>query len=327
VRFNSTVTHIARDDDGWSIAVGDEVLRARQVVVATGYDAKPSVPDWPGREEFTGVFMHAAEYRDATPFVGGDVLVVGAGSTASDVATDLVRGGAARVHVSIRTAPNIFPRKFFGTHSQYGALMGEPMPVLADRIGFVVQRLLYGDLQQYGLARPSEGMHVHFRNTGHGPLVDDGFVELVKRGLIEVVPAVAGFDGAEVRLVDGHSIRPRSVLAATGYVRQLEPLVGHLGLLAADGCPAVSGPRTDERAPGLYFVGFVRKMSGQLRPMRAEARQIARAASAALKREHKARRGFGGWRSSGSRLRQSREPSLMAAASTRAPGDADEAAG
>jgi thioredoxin reductase len=289
VRFDSPVTRIDRagDGGGWSVLLADETLSARHVVVATGYDAKPLFPDWPGMYDFAGRFLHAAYYRNSEPFVGEDVLVVGAGNTASDVATDLAEGGAGRVRVSIRTPPNIFPRRFFGSHAQYGAILGEPLPDLGDRIGFLVQRRIYGDLTQYGLPRPQEGMHAHFRRSGHGPMVDEGFVRMVKQGGIEVVPAVKGFDGRDVRLVDGSRIRPSCVVAATGYVRDLEPLVGRLGVLAENGCPIVHGAATAKDAPGLYFIGFVRKMSGQLLPMRGETKQIGQSVSAALKRERR----------------------------------------
>jgi putative flavoprotein involved in K+ transport len=276
VRFNCTVSRIERTHGAWSVALDDGVLYAPNVIVATGYDAEPALPDWPGLGEYTGAITHGAEYRDSAPFAGRDVLVVGAGNTASDVATDLAEGPARRVRISIRTPPNIFPRQFFGLHSQYGAILGEPLPRIGDRIGFLVQRLFYGDLSPYGLPRPQEGMHTHFRRVGHGPMVDEGFVELVKQQAIEVLPAVAGFDGTHVVLVNGHRIRPDSVIAATGYRRALEKLVGHLGVLAPNGCPLINGPDTAGHAPGLYFIGFVRKMSGQLRPMRAEAREIAR---------------------------------------------------
>jgi putative flavoprotein involved in K+ transport len=277
IRFNCAVTRLELADCSWSVHLHDEVLDAQQVVVATGYDAEPAVPDWRGLGGFTGAFMHAASYRNSTPFAGQDVLVIGAGNTASDVTTDLALGAASRVRVSIRTPPNIFPRRFFGMHAQYGAILGEPMPRIGDRIGFVVQRLLYGDLSRYGLPRPEEGMHTHFRRVGHGPMVDEGFVDLVKQGRIEVVAAVAGFHDDEVLLADGGRIHPDSVIAATGYRRGLQELVGHLGVLTPPGSPVVGGASTARQAPGLYFIGFVRKMSGQLWPMRGEATQIARA--------------------------------------------------
>ncbi len=287
IRFNTSVTRIDRADHGWSVILDDEVLHARRVIIATGYDAKPFCPDWPGVEEYAGRFLHAAYYRDSSSFLGRDVLVVGAGNTASDIATDLAQTGAVRVRISIRTPPNIFPRKFFGMHAQHGAILGEPLPDISDRIGFLMQRLLYGDLTQYGLPRPRDGMHLHFRHSGHGPMVDEGFVEQVKACKIQVVPALSSFEGPTVRLLDGSRILPDTVIAATGYVRDLEKLVGHLGVLAPNGCPAACGATTAEHADGLYFIGFVRKMSGQLLPMRNEAKHVASVVSASVKGERR----------------------------------------
>lgn len=64
---------------------------------------------------------------------------------------------------------------------------------------------------------------------------------LLKAGQIEIVAAVEGFDGPSVLLADGTRIQPEAVIAATGYRRGLEPLVGHLGVLGEDGIPLVSG--------------------------------------------------------------------------------------
>jgi putative flavoprotein involved in K+ transport len=67
------------------------------------------------------------------------------------------------------------------------------------------------------------------------------------------------------------------VIAATGYHRNLEPLVGHLGVLTADGHPAAHGAETHPQARGLHFIGFSEPLSGNLREIRFDARKIARA--------------------------------------------------
>ena len=69
-------------------------LVARYAVVATGYDALPSVPEWPGREDFAGELIHAAEFRAAAPYGGRDVLIVGAGNSGIDIAGHLLDAGA-----------------------------------------------------------------------------------------------------------------------------------------------------------------------------------------------------------------------------------------
>jgi hypothetical protein len=67
------------------------------------------------------------------------------------------------------------------------------------------------------------------------------------------------------------------VIAATGYHRALEPLVGHLGVLDERGRPVVHGGRTPREAPGLYFTGFTNPISGMFREMALDARRIAKA--------------------------------------------------
>jgi putative flavoprotein involved in K+ transport len=72
-------------------------LTASQVVVATGHNHTPYVPDWLARGGFDGELIHAGAYRNGRPYAGRDVLVIGAGSTGAEIAVDLVEHGAGRV--------------------------------------------------------------------------------------------------------------------------------------------------------------------------------------------------------------------------------------
>jgi putative flavoprotein involved in K+ transport len=80
-----------------------------------------------------------------------------------------------------------------------------------------------------------------------------------------------------VCLADGSRRRADVVIAATGYRRGLEPLVGHLGVLGTDGRPRVRGAETDRAAPGLWFTGFTNPISGMFRELGIDAKRIARA--------------------------------------------------
>ncbi|GAA2969634.1 hypothetical protein GCM10020227_42740 [Streptomyces flavovirens] len=89
------------------------------------------------------------------------------------------------------------------------------------------------------------------------------------------VAAVESFDGDAVVLADGTRVTPDAVIAATGYERSLEGLVGHLGVLDDRGRPVVHGARAPKQAPGLYFTGFTNPISGMLREIARDARKIA----------------------------------------------------
>ncbi len=249
------------------------------MVVATGFDHDPNLPDWPGREGFTGELIHSSAYCNPEPYRDRDVLVVGPGTTGSEVASYLVKGGAGRVRVACRTPPNLTARKILGSSINISGIVLNHLPVrVGDQLAWLSQRIIYGDLDQYGLPRSPRGLATTMRYGQQAPAYAEAFVPLLKAGQIEIVAAVEGFDGPGVLLADGTRIEPEAVIAATGYRRGLEPLVGHLGVLGEDGIPLVSGGKQHPSAPGLFFTGYRPDLSGHLRPMRHEARAIAKAA-------------------------------------------------
>ncbi|MEU7065337.1 NAD(P)/FAD-dependent oxidoreductase [Streptomyces sp. NPDC046161] len=264
--------------DGWTLhASGGRVLAARAVVVATGFNHTPALPDWPGRDEFEGRLLHAAEYRNPAPYAGRDVLVVGVGNTGAEIAADLAGGGAARVRLAVRTAPHIVRRSTAGWPAQRTGILVRRLPVrLVDRLGALVAKASVPDLSAYGLPRPATGLYSRVKE-GAIPVQDVGLIDAVRRGAVEPVAAVAAFDGDAVVLADGSRITPEVVIAATGYRRALEGLVGHLGVLDGRGRPLAHGARTPAQAPGLYFTGFTNPISGMLRELALDAEKIAKA--------------------------------------------------
>jgi putative flavoprotein involved in K+ transport len=278
VRFGTEVQHLASANGGWQVRTDRDELDARFVVVATGFDHDPDLPAWPGRDGFTGELIHSSAYRNPEPYRGRDVLVVGPGTTGSEVAAYLAKGGAGRVRVACRTPPNLITRKILGASINISGIVLNHLPVgVGDQLSWMSQRIIFGNLERYGLPRSPRGLATTMRYGQQAPAYAEGFVPLLKAGQIEIVAAVEGFDGPSVLLADGTRIEPEAVIAATGYRRGLEPLVGHLGVLGEDGIPLVSGGNQHPSAPGLFFNGYRPDLSGHLRPMRAEARAIARA--------------------------------------------------
>jgi putative flavoprotein involved in K+ transport len=276
--FETPVDRIDRDGDEWVLRSAQGDRRARYVVVATGHNHTPALPDWPGAETFSGELLHASRYRNATPYVGKDVVVVGSGNTGAEIAIDLVEAGAARVRVSIRTPPHIVVRDQNGVPNQLLGVVFRYLPSrLFDPVALRMRRMLFGDLAPYGLPEPKDGLYERIRRDDAIPLLDIGFVDLVKAGRIEVVAAVTEFDGDKVMLADGSAITPDAVVAATGYQHGLEPLVGHLGVPDTDGRPMVHGARFHPAAPDLWFTGYTNPMSGMFRELGIDARKIARA--------------------------------------------------
>lgn len=279
VRFEHELERVDRADGGWLLTTSEGPIESENVVIALGLDHDPDVPDWPGREGFAGELIHASEYRNPKPFEGREVLIVGPGNTGSEIAHDLVQGGAKLpLRASMRTPPNIVNREQLGLPIMHVlALTSEWMPNrIFDSNVRSFQRLMFGNLSRYGIARSPYGAKQNVEERGVAPLVDDGFVEDLKRGEIEIVPETERLDGPEVVLADGARLRPDAIIACTGYRRGLEPLVGHLDVIGHLGMPQTLEGREDARHPGLYFIGYAPRVAGTLRMFKHEARRIAR---------------------------------------------------
>ena len=276
VRCKTSVERIDRDGDGWLLRTSTGDIAARNVIVATGYAHTPVIPAWPGREAFSGQLLHSAQYRNPVPFRGADMLVVGSGCSAMEIAYELATGGAARVRLAVRTSPNILLRSAVGP--VIGRLAIKLGTTRADKIMRAAQRLTVGDLSPYGLPVPEEGMASRLARLGVAPaIIDKSTVQAIKDRRIEVVAGVERLDGEGVELADGSRVEPDAVIAATGYRTGLEPMVGHLGLLDERGKPRA---RSGEAAPGLRFIGYIPR-PGQIGRMGAEAAATADAIAAA----------------------------------------------
>ena len=241
-----------------------------------GDEPDPHVPDWPGRETFPGPFSHSVAYREPSPYRGLRVLVVGAGNSATEIADELTRV-AAEVRLSVRTPPNIVRRDTLGVPSQ---LIGVALRGAARG----------GDQPALGPAPPSDGP----RPDGVRPArtARDGIHPIPAlqdradpgprvRGLGPRAPDRRGPGGRGDRRPGRsagrrHGAPARRVIAATGYRPGLDRLVGDLSVLDPSGFPLAHGARTVPGAPDLYFVGLTVELSGLLREIGREAKQVAR---------------------------------------------------
>ncbi|NGO77613.1 NAD(P)/FAD-dependent oxidoreductase [Streptomyces sp. YC504] len=272
----------APDGDNWLLhGTGGRQLTGQAVVVCTGYNHTPHLPDWPGLSSYEGELRHASEYRNPKPYAGKDVLVVGVGNTGAEIAVDLVEGGASRVRLAVRTAPHIVRRSTAGWPAQRTGILVRRLPVgLVDRLAAPIAKLSVPDLSAHGLPRPDTGLYSRVQE-GAIPVQDVGLIDAVRAGKVEPVAAVEGFEAGKVLLADGTRIQPDAIIAATGYRRGLEPLVGHLGVLNEHGLPVTHGPKSPTAASGIYFCGYSNPISGNLREIALDSLKTAKAIAAA----------------------------------------------
>jgi cation diffusion facilitator CzcD-associated flavoprotein CzcO len=285
IRFGVQVNRLepggrdGQDRPHWTVTTTSYgVLAASHVVVATGLLQIPYLPDWPGRDRYAGTLMAAADYRDPTAFQGRDVLVAGAGSSGMEIAAGLAAAGARRIHLAVRTPPNILLRSIAGLPGDPAAMILLHLPPrTADRQIARIRRGTVRDLSAYGLPMPEEGPFQRLARTGDAPaVVDRAVLRSIRSGRVRVVAGVSALDSTGACLSDRSHVAVDAIIAATGYRTGLAPLVGHLGVLDDRGRPGHLGG--EEATPGLHFAGF-RPQPGQLGSFGREARRIATAVS------------------------------------------------
>jgi putative flavoprotein involved in K+ transport len=177
IRLGIEVVRIDREDGAWAIRTTDGLPSANRVVVASGYNREPRIPEWPGRNGFAGSLIHSSEYRNATPFRGKDVLIVGTGNSGAEIAVDLAEGHARRVWISVRTPPNILRRDLAGLPTQVlGVMLRRLPPRVVDAVARGAQRVTVGDLSPYGMPLPSRGVYTRLREDGTIPILDVGLI-------------------------------------------------------------------------------------------------------------------------------------------------------
>ena len=259
-------------EGGWSVETDRQAWRSRVVVIATGQYRQPIVPEWSGRDRYAGALAHSSAYANATPYIGQRVLVVGAGNSGAEIATDLADNGAASVALSIRTPPPIVPRDPFGLPVQRTSLILSALPAAAaNRIARATARLTLGDLTRHGV--PPRVFDAY--TTRRVPLIDVGFVAALKEGRVTVRAALDRLTPTGAAFIDGTSEPFDTIFASTGFTTGLAAILDAPDLLDETGEPrTASGEATKE--PGLYFVGFVRSLRGHLFEANRASRRLAR---------------------------------------------------
>lgn len=113
IRFNTVVRWISYSEDTKKFLISIKDLKKDEiqseefdyVIIATGHFSTPNIPYFNGIETFFGRILHSHDFRSAQDFIDKDVLLIGNGSSAEDIALQLHKYGAKSVTISYRTKP------------------------------------------------------------------------------------------------------------------------------------------------------------------------------------------------------------------------------
>jgi dimethylaniline monooxygenase (N-oxide forming) len=215
ITFEIGVQHAARDaDGGWTVSLDTgRTARYDALLVANGHHWNPRWPEPPFPGHFDGVQLHAHNYVENIDFRGRNVLVVGIGNSAMDIAVES-SFVARKTFLSSRRGAYILPKYLFGRPlDQIGVNALTPRLPFAFRRAIVstMYRVGVGKVQDYGLPEPD-----HRIGEAH-PTISADFLNRIAHGELEWKPNVTSLEGDGVRFEDG-SLEPIDVIVwCTGY--------------------------------------------------------------------------------------------------------------
>src|SRR3954464_11424864 len=211
IRFNTRVERAERaPGGGWDV----DGERFDALVVCNGHHWDPRRPDFPG--PFAGETIHSHHYidtRDPIDMHDKRVLVVGIGNSAVDIASEVSRKGvAAQTFLSTRSGAWVMPKYIFGKPVDQLVKTNPRVPLrLQRRMGALLQRLMSGKPEDFGLPRPN-----HRFLEAH-PTVSSEILLRLGSGDATAKADVAELQGDRVRFADGSVEEVDVIVYATGY--------------------------------------------------------------------------------------------------------------
>tara|TARA_R110000868_G_scaffold53744_4_gene168553 strand:- start:35327 stop:36652 length:1326 start_codon:yes stop_codon:yes gene_type:complete len=259
IRLNTPVLHARPDGEGWALAVsaegGEQTERYRWLVCASGTNWHPNRPALKGEAEFAGTIRHSVDYHDNASLSGKRVLVVGGGNSGVDIACDAAVM-AGETTISLRRGYHFIPKHIFGQPADVFGAGSDWMPMwMEQRIFGVLLRLLTGDLERLGLARPD---HKIFESH---PILNSQLLHYLQHGDVIARPDIDHLDAAGAVFNDGSRADLDEIILATGYDWSL-PYLDDDVFEWQDKRPKTFLKIFNPNHPGLFINGFVETNSG-----------------------------------------------------------------
>ncbi|MXS79589.1 putative flavoprotein involved in K+ transport [Nitrosomonas eutropha] len=280
--------------DIWQItSIDNQQFESRAVVIATGTNRIPVIPEWEGKNTFAGKIIHSSQFKNAQEYADKHVLVVGSGNSSAEIASRLAEY-ASSVIMSVRTPPQLLPKSILGIpFVGLGIVLRQLPNSLADSVLSFLRHTMIGDLSAYGLPSPTMSTLKQYAINNVVPILYRPFVDDIRAGRIKIVGPIQKISGGTVEVLSAiptaqntnpgtTTLQPDIIVAGTGFRTGFPELIQISGITDEKGRAKIAGDQEFPDAPRLYFIGQVNPLSGQLNEIRLEADKIARKLSQQL---------------------------------------------
>jgi hypothetical protein len=215
ITFNTSVTDVIRNLDGSYKVILDnrQSYDYQYIIVANGHHWNPRFPTPAFKGEFTGEILHSHYYREAEQLQDKDVLVVGIGNSAVDIACEAARQHTGKVVISTRSGAYITPNWIWSMpFDNLANPLTAKLPLWLQRILLnTTLWLARGKQEDYGVPKPNRPV------LSEHPTLSQDLLNLSGRGLIKFKPNIKEFRGKTVVFEDGTEQDFDLIIYATGY--------------------------------------------------------------------------------------------------------------
>lgn len=225
IRLGMRVQRLRHASDGFVASLDGGVIKARNVVIATGAHRTPTIPAFASRLDPGVLQLHSSEYGRAGALPPGPVLVVGGRNSGAEIAMELA--GTHEVALTFDSGTSYAPARWRSTRwwrtAQFrswllrGAILRGPLP--------------------WPIKPPA------------GKWVEVDVRRAEREGALRLVPRAVEASKDEVRFADGSAMKPRIVVWATGF-RLDDSWID----VPSDENGIAVGPHCRGTVPGLWFV-------------------------------------------------------------------------
>jgi dimethylaniline monooxygenase (N-oxide forming) len=215
IRFKTGVERAERRSDGvWEVSTEAGDTRTFDALfVANGHHWDPRWPEpaFPGADSFEGEQMHSHHYVDPEQLRGKDVVVLGMGNSAMDIAVD-ASYHAATTTLAARRGAWVLPKYLFGKPLDQIGGSDPRVPVrIRNKVLEGLLKVYVGDYARYGLPKPDHGF-----GEAH-PTISGRILDRLAHGAISTKPNIDRLEGDRVVFTDGSSLHADLVIYCTGY--------------------------------------------------------------------------------------------------------------
>ena len=233
VKNKIKVDYLTKHGDWFIIKAGGKIFESKNVVVAMANYQKPKIPAFAMELDPEINQIHSINYRNPSQLKDGEVLIVGAGNSGSEIGMEVVKS-----HHTIMSGRDTGQIPFY-IHTRIAKLLLMPfvLRIIFHRV--MTSKTIIGRKLRKTIL------------TKGGPLVRVKPKDMIKAG-IERVPRVKGVKNGLPVLENGRVVKIKNIIWCTGF----HPGFSWIDLPVFGDKEPLHKRGIVKKVPGLYFLGL-----------------------------------------------------------------------